>query len=58
MADGNQVRSVRRERPRLEAAQRPALKKNPYVNPYTRFERGGIYRFRSIDPVFRPFRVT
>ena len=58
MADGNQVRSVRRERPRLEAARRPALKKNPYVSPYKRFERDGIYRFRSIDPGFRPFRVT
>lgn len=53
MADGNQVRSVR-DRPRVEADQRRALKKYPYVSLYTRFERGGIYRFRSIDQGFRP----
>ena len=58
MADGNPVRSVKQERPRHSACPRTGLKKNPYVRPYTRFERGGIYRFRSIDPDFRPFRVT
>lgn len=58
MADGNPVRSVKQERPRHSAWPRAGLKKNTCVRPYTRFERDCIYRFRSIDPDFRPFRVT
>ena len=58
MADGNLVRTAGRERRPHSTRPRSALNKNPYVNPYTRFQREGIYRFRSVDPLFRPFRVT
>jgi len=57
MADGNHFRSAGLERSRQPARLRSVLNKNPYGNPYTRFQRGGIYRFRAADPSFRPFRV-
>ncbi len=34
------------------------LKRDPYVRPYTQFERGGVYRFRSAEVALRPFRVA
>lgn len=44
---------------REPAAASPArLKKDPYVRPYTRFQRGGMYRFRVPDRGWRLFRVT
>jgi hypothetical protein len=41
------------------ASDRPAgLKRNSYVRPYRQFERGGVRRFRGVDVVFRPFRIS
>jgi hypothetical protein len=57
MADGSQVRSAGFER-HPESARPRTPNKNPISNPYTRFQRGGIYRFRAADPWFRPFRIT
>jgi hypothetical protein len=34
------------------------LKTDPYVRPYTQFQRSDVYRFKSADVVFRPFRVA
>ena len=57
MPDGNQVRSAGPERPAHSTRPRSTLNKR-HASPYARFERGGIYRFRSADPMFRPFRIT
>jgi hypothetical protein len=57
MADGNQVRNAGFERRPHSTRPRSTLNKR-YAGPYTRFQRGGLYRFRSDDTLFRPFRVT
>lgn len=54
-------RNTHRERPApvsyRRGARRTALGSELSESPYVRFERGGIYRFRSDDPSFRPFRI-
>jgi hypothetical protein len=46
------------ERQRVQGPAGPlALKKHSQVRPYTQFSAGGLYRFRSADPAFRPFRI-
>lgn len=58
MGTGSVARSVSHEhRGNVESVQ-SALKKDPVLRPYTRFERGGVYRFRSVNDPFRLFRVT
>jgi hypothetical protein len=58
MPDGNQVRSAGLARRTPSSRPRSTLSKSRYMSPYTRFQRGGIYRFRSAEPLFRPFRIT
>jgi hypothetical protein len=58
MADGTQVRSASPERRAPSTRRPPSPKNGSYASPYRRFERGGIYRFRALEPVFRPFRIT
>jgi hypothetical protein len=54
-------RNPRRGRPApvsyRRGARRTARGSDLSESPYARFERGGIYRFRSDDPSFRPFRI-
>lgn len=58
MAIGNIARLRAVAQRELVTSRSTGPKRDPYVRPYTQFERGGIYRFRSAEMVFRPFRVA
>jgi hypothetical protein len=58
MAIGNVRRIASLARQEHSMSRANSGKGDPYVRPYTQFDRGGVNRFRGTDLIFRLFRVV